>query len=187
MVNNNEVLNAQEAADFLGAHVETIRRLARRGDIPAYKIGKDWRFRKDALITWAETHYLRHKSPLVLVIDDDAGLRKLMKRYLEAEDYKVYLASDGNEGMEYLKKESVDLILLDLKMPGMNGPAFLREFRKMEEIIPVIITTGYPDSELMAEAIKYGPFTLLPKPIEKKGLIQTAGILLSGAIGVRKR
>ena len=159
-------LTAREAADFLGAHIETVRRLARKGDIPAYKMGKDWRFQKKALSHWAESHYLRRKPPIVLVIDDDAGVRKAMKRYLERDGYRVLVASDGANALSWLNKETVNVILLDLKMPGMNGPMFLSEFRKAHVPLPIIITTGYPDGGLMAEAIPYGPFTLLGKPIE---------------------
>ena len=180
MKKNIEILNAQEAADFLGAHVETIRRLARKGEIPSYKVGKDWRFRKEALISWAETQHLRRKPPFVLVIDDDAGVRKLIKRYLEAEAYRVCLASDGAEGLAWLNRESVNLILLDLKMPGMNGPEFLRRCREANVNLPVIVITGYPDSDLMTEAMRYGPITLVAKPIEREPLIQTVHILLNG-------
>ena len=172
MVNNSQVLNAKEAAEFLGAYVETIRRLARKGDIPAYKIGKDWRFRKEALKKWAETHHLRHKPACVLVIDDDNGVRKLMRRFLEAESYRVCLASDGAEGLEWLNRESINLIILDLKMPGMNGPEFLKEMRKKNEYLPVIVVTGYPDGDLMAKALLYGSITLLAKPVDEKAFIR---------------
>ena len=180
MKKNNEVLNAQEAADFLRAHVETIRRLARKGDIPAYKIGKDWRFRKEALINWAETQPLRRKTPCVLVIDDEDSVRKLLRRFLEADGYRVCLASDGIEGLAWLNRESVNLILLDLKMPGMNGAEFLKEMRKMNEYLPVIVVTGYPDGDLMAEALCYGPFTLLAKPIDREQFVRTVGTTLNG-------
>ena len=56
MTMNADVLNSQEAARLLGAHVETIRRMARRGAIPAYKIGKDWRFNKIALLNWSQSN-----------------------------------------------------------------------------------------------------------------------------------
>jgi len=180
MVKNSEVLNAKEAAEFLGAYVETIRRLARKGDIPAYKIGKDWRFHREALISWTETQHLRRKPPCVLVIDDDDGIRKLMKRFLETEGYHVCLALDGIEGLAWLNRESVNLIILDLKMPGMNGPEFLKEMHKMNERLPVIVVTGYPDGDLMAEAIRYGPLTLLAKPIDLEQLILTIGTVLNG-------
>lgn len=180
MASDNEVFNAKEAAEFLGAYVETIRRLARKGELPAYKIGKDWRFRKEDLLTWAKTHYLQRKPPKILVIESDAGVRKLMNRYLETESYQVRFTSEGAEGLEWLKRESIDLIVLGLKMPGMNGPAFLRQFRKDKGTVPVIVTTGYPDGELMAEAIKYGPITLIAKPIDKRQLIEAVGTALNG-------
>jgi len=181
MKKDNQVLNAKEAADFLRAHVETIRRLARKGDIPAYKIGKDWRFRRDALMDWAETYRWHLKPDVVLIIDNDAGVRKLLKRFLEVDGYRVCLASDGAEGLAWLKRESVDLILLDLKMPGMNGPAFLHEFRKEQGTLPVIVVTGYPDSDLMLEAMKYGPLTLIAKPIDREQVIRTVHTALNGA------
>lgn len=181
MKKNDEVLNAQEAANFLGAHVETIRRLARKGDIPAFKIGKDWRFRREVLLRWEERYHLRRKPHLVLVIDDDDAVRKLIKRFLEAEAHRVCLASDGAEGLALLNRESVNLVLLDLKMPGMNGPEFLREFRKTNPNAPVIIVTGYPDSDLMTEVMRYGPITLVAKPIERELLLQAVRTVLNGA------
>ena len=51
-------------------------------------------------------------------------------------------------------------------MPGMNGPEFLKEMRKISHELPVIVATGYPDGDLMVEALRHGPFTLLAKPIE---------------------
>jgi two-component system response regulator (stage 0 sporulation protein F) len=183
MVNNSDVFNAKEAAEFLGAYVETIRRLARKGEIPSYKVGKDWRFRKEALINWAETQPLRLKPRCVLVIDDDAGIRKLMRRYLEAEGYRVCLASDGAEGLAWLNRESVNLILLDLKMPGMNGPEFLKKKHNINPGAPVIVVTGYPDGDLMKKALPYGPLTLLAKPIDREQLMQAVRTAINGSHG----
>jgi excisionase family DNA binding protein len=180
MEKNHDVLNAREAADFLGAHVETLRRLARKGKIPSYKMGKDWRFRKKALMEWAEKDHLQRKPLAVLVIDDEEGVRKMVRRFLEAEGYRIYLAASGNEGLSIVNREPIHLILLDLKMPGMNGAMFLREFRKAHGNLPVIMVTGYPDSHLMLEAMKYGPLTLIAKPVDKRQLIQAVGTALHG-------
>ena len=147
--------------------------------IPAYKIGKDWRFRRDALTGWAETHFLRSRPHSVLVIDDDAGVCKLIKRFLEAEGYRVFLSSDGSEGLECVKREPIDLVVLDLRMPGMNGPAFLKEIHKLDHEFSVIIATGYPDGDLMAEAIQYGPFTLIAKPINREHFIHSVRTALN--------
>ncbi|MCF8108043.1 MAG: response regulator [Desulfohalobiaceae bacterium] len=184
MIQNAEILNAHEAAEFLGAHVESIRRLARKGKLPAYKIGKDWRFRKGALMEWAESHHQRCSPPCVLVVDDDAGVRRVIKRILESEGYQVRLASNGTQGLECLDRESIDLIVLDLKIPEMSGPDFLDQFRKEHGVIPVVIITGYPESSLMQEAMKYGPFTLLAKPIDRNQFVQAVHLALNNSIYV---
>ena len=63
-----DVLNNRDAADYLGAHVETVRCLAKRGDIPSYKVGKDWRFSKNALCRWIATHHERSRSAHILSV-----------------------------------------------------------------------------------------------------------------------
>lgn len=180
MIMIDDVLNAQEAAKLLGAHVETIRRMARKGKIPAFKVGKDWRFRQAALLNWSETNPdLRRKANL-LVIDDDAGVRKLMHRYFEPMGYALRSTASGVEGLECINKDAIDIVLLDLAMPVMDGPVFMRELRKIQPDIPVIIVTGYPDGKLMMEASRFGPLMLIPKPIEKKMLLSAVNLALNG-------
>ena len=182
MRNSGDVLTTREAADLLRAHVETVRRLARREEIPAYKIGKDWRFRRDALLRWAETHHLRHREPHVLVIDDDKMIRDLLRQLLGPEGYRVATASEGEEALRYVSHGPPDLVLLDLKMPGMNGVEFLRRFREEHADVPVMVITGYPDSDLMAQAMRCGPVTLLAKPVKKTVLLRAVHIALSGSL-----
>ena len=185
MAQKSDVLNAREAADFLGSHVETVRRLARRGDIPSFKMGKDWRFRKEALLLWADSHHLRNRSARVLIVDDEEYLRHLIKGLLEPEGCQVYAASNGEDGLTCVSLQGIDLILLDLKMPGMNGPTFLFELRKTHKNLPVIIVTGFPDSDLMAEALEAtgdGPIMLLPKPFSPKQLIGSVHMALKGTL-----
>lgn len=181
MNGSDDVLNAQAAADYLGAHVETVRRLARKGKIPAFKVGKDWRFQRRALLRWIDEHHLRTHPPCVLVVEDEEIARELVKNFLEEKGYRVHLAWDGREGLGCVNNERVDLVLLDLQMPVMNGPEFLRELRQRNQHLPVIILTGYPDSDLMTEALRYGPFTLLAKPFQGKALMQAVDAVLNGA------
>ena len=75
------VMNAKEAAQFLGAHVETIRRLARKGEVPAYKVGKDWRFRREALVEWVDGHPVRQKLPNILIVDEEEPIRNLVELF----------------------------------------------------------------------------------------------------------
>lgn len=187
MPDHSNVLSTQEAADYLGAHIETIRRLARRGEIPAYKIGKDWRFRRDALLRWGETHYLRRWEPQVLVVDDDEMIRDILRRYLEPEGYRVTTAADGEAALRHVADTTPDVVLLDLQMPGMDGVEFLRRFREEHADIPVVVVTGYPDSEMMAQALKYTPLMMLPKPIVQTGLLDTVRLALGARQSTERR
>lgn len=178
MTSHSDVLNTGEAAEFLGAHVETIRRLARKGKIPSFKIGKDWRFRKEDLLQWAETHHLRSQPPTILVVDDDASVRDLVRQILEKQGYQVREAADGIEGLGLFNRENVFLILLDLEMPEMNGAEFLIRLRQFDKDVPVILITGFPDSQLIMEAMQQSPVMLLPKPVEKDLLIRVVDVFL---------
>ncbi len=177
-----DVLDAHEAGWFLGAHIETVRRLARIGKLPAYKMGKDWRFSKTALTRWIETHHMRQRSPLVLVVDDEKSIRVTVALFLEKEGYRVAAAADGKQALEAVNREMPNLVLLDLVMPDMDGVAVLKALHSLNPDVPVIIVTGYPDSTLMAQALLYPPVTLLPKPVDSKVLLRTVRRLLHGTI-----
>lgn len=171
-------LNVRQAAKFLGVHTETVRRLARRGELPAFKVGRNWRFRREALLRWAETHRLRERKPHVLVVDDERSIRDLVCRALEPEGCVVHTAADGEEGLRQVAERPPDLVFLDLHMPGMDGPGFLRRFREDHPNTPVVVVTGYPDGDLMLEASRLGTILLLAKPIRVDQLIQAVRVTL---------
>jgi excisionase family DNA binding protein len=175
-----DVLDVHEAGWLLGAHIETVRRLARRGGVPAYKVGKDWRFSKQALNRWIETHHVRQRSPLVLVVDDEKSIRVTVASFLEKDGYRVAVAENGKQAVEAAQRELPDLVLLDRVMPDMDGVAVLKALHSLNPDLPVIIVTGYPDSKSMAEALRYPPVTLLPKPVNKDVLLRTVRRLLHG-------
>ena len=81
----------------------------------------------------------------ILVVDDEKNIRLLYKAELEDEGYKVLTASNGLEALDVLKKETVDLVLLDIKMPEMSGSEFLRYIRQFNQTLPIIISTAYGD------------------------------------------
>ena len=171
-------LDAREAAEFLGAHVETIRRLARRSEIPAYKIGKNWRFRKDALRHWAETQHLRVRKPTVLVVDDEPAVCNVVRRVLEDTGYRVTTVGSGAEALQVMRAGLPDLIILDLAMPGLDGVATLEGIREQAGGVPVLIHTGYPDTDLMAQALKLSPVMLLAKPAPRSKLLEAVRLAL---------
>ena len=179
MPDNQSMLSAREAAEYLRVHVETIRRLARKGELPRYKIGRQWRIPKDALIEWAAAHP-REPSARILVVDDEESFRKTVWHFLEGAGFRAEMAANGAEALDLARRGPPDLVLLDLVMPGMSGVDVLKELHRTDPDVPVVIVTGYPDSALMAEALRCAPVTLLPKPVEKSTLIKTVKRVLNG-------
>lgn len=179
MSNTSDSLTTREASVFLNAHVETVRRQARKGNIPSFKIGKDWRFRKEDLIKWSQTHHLRNQVSSVLIVDDESAIRSFLRKIFRAKGFMVFEAENGKVGLQYIKNETVNLILLDLKMPEMNGAEFLTELRQKKINIPVVLITGYPESHLIQDAMQYSPLLLMAKPLDKKKLMDTVGAVIT--------
>ncbi len=171
-MSDTEMLSAQAAAAFLGVHVETIRRLARTGVLPRMKVGRQWRFAKAALLEWAETnHEPKPKAAHILIVDDDRSMRNSVGYLLSDAGYDAAAAENGAEALELIKERRPDLILLDLQMPVMDGATALGKIKEIDRNIPVIIVTGYPDSELMNRALRHGPLLVLAKPVSKTHLL----------------
>lgn len=101
----------------------------------------------------------------ILVIDDELGPREAL-RFIFKDRYNVITADSGIKGIEVIKNRRVDIIILDLKMPGMNGIETLAEIRKYDENVPVIILTGYGDMETARKAMHYGAIEFISKPFE---------------------
>ena len=111
-----------------------------------------------------------NKKSRILVIDDDFIVRQSCARILE-QDYEVHLAEDGQNGLAALAAESFHLVLLDLKLPDMNGVDILRQGPDNFPDVPVIIITGYPSIKSAVEAIKIGAFDYITKPFEPEVLL----------------
>ena len=186
MTVKDDILKVRDAAALLGVHIETIRRMARKGDIPAFKIGKDWRFRRTALFKWIEKTSNTSKLPHLLVVDDDRAVCKNIRRILEPLGHILKIAHDGIKGLESFIAHPADLVLLDLNMPAMNGVEFLKHLRKINSGMPVIVVTGYPQSEMMYQAMQYGPMLLLPKPIDKRQLLATVETVIRQPLKTRR-
>ncbi|UCF18864.1 MAG: sigma-54-dependent Fis family transcriptional regulator [Gemmatimonadota bacterium] len=109
----------------------------------------------------------------VLVIDDEAGVRRTLGMILEDEGYQVITASDGKEGLERAIKEAPDLILCDIRMPRLDGLEFLEAYRKANGEALVITITAYGSNELAVEAMKKGAYDYLPKPFTTAEVVLT--------------
>jgi excisionase family DNA binding protein len=179
-----EVLDAYEAADLLGAHVETVRRLARRGDIPSFKLGSEWRFSREALRRWFSEQRPR-EAPAVLVVDDDPRVLRSLTRMIERLGCRAQGAANGPAALELVERSAPDLILLDLQMPGMNGPELLDRLRPRHPDLPVVIVTGHPDSDLMQRASQHAPIMVLPKPTHATQIERTVRAVLGDRLPAR--
>lgn len=100
----------------------------------------------------------------VLVVDDDAGVRRSVNLLLEEEGYEVSTAADGEEGLETAGEAHPDIILCDVKMPNMGGLDFLEAYREEDGDGLVIMITAYGSTDLAIEAMKKGAYDYLPKP-----------------------
>ena len=160
-----EILTIRDVATYLKLPVSTVYRLAERRDLPGHKVGRQWRFHKSVLDEWFRHHAASARSS-ILVVDDDEAIREVLVSALESKQRDVLTAASGEEALETIKTRAVDLVLLDLSMPGLNGVETFREIQNLRPGLPVVIVTGYPDSDLMARALEIGPFTMISKPVD---------------------
>jgi PAS domain S-box-containing protein len=113
------------------------------------------------------------KGPHVLIVDDDYAIRESLRLVLEEKHFDVTTAEGGNQALELMGQDVPDIVVLDLLMAGLNGPSTLKEIRKKWGLIPVILYTGYPDGDLLVQAMESSPFTMLAKPCPLKLFVST--------------
>lgn len=106
------------------------------------------------------------KNKNILVVDDEASMRKNIKDILTLEGYTVYEAENGISGIEIVKNQKMDLVLLDFNMPLMDGFEALSEIKKINSDLPVIILTAFGTNERVIEAMKNGAYDYMEKPFE---------------------
>lgn len=100
----------------------------------------------------------------VLVIDDESSIRMACEKILTGAGYQVETAADGEAGVECLRRGDYDVALIDLKMPGLDGMAVLKQGLQLDPHLVAIVITGYPSYESAVEAIKAGAYDYIPKP-----------------------
>ena len=109
----------------------------------------------------------------ILVVDDDAIVIKSCRRILEAEGFEVSSVPSADKALEELKSYDFDLLLIDVKMPKHDGMYLMREIKKNWPEIPIIIMSGYPTSETIAEVLKLGATLFIPKPFKPDELVKS--------------
>jgi DNA-binding response OmpR family regulator len=124
----------------------------------------------------------------ILVIDDEDQIRKIFRQTFKKEDYRVETVESGNKGIERIKRQTYDLIFLDLSMPGMTGIETLRALRKIDSKVPIYVITGFYEAyfdELKKLGKENIEFEVLNKPFTSKQILMvTKSILAQNGKGV---
>jgi len=102
----------------------------------------------------------------ILVVDDDTIVIKSCRRILEAEGFEVTTVPSADEALEKIKAYDFDLVVMDVKMPKHDGIFLMREFKKNWPDIPIIVMSGYPTPETIADVLRLGAIQFIPKPFK---------------------
>jgi two-component system nitrogen regulation response regulator NtrX len=113
------------------------------------------------------------------VIDDEAAIRDSLRMILEYEHYGFIGAGSGQEGLAAIQRERPDMVLLDIKMPGMDGMEVLRKIRTVDETVPVVMISGHGTTSTAVDAIKSGAIDFLDKPLSSERVIVTVQNVLA--------
>jgi excisionase family DNA binding protein len=194
-VTENGYLNTAEALAYLRTTQRTLYRLLATGKIPAVRIGHQWRFRKTDLDRWVEERAGRLPLPKngpavvaasrarrVLVADDEAGVREILTSILAMTGCEIDAVPDGVEALARLRTYSYDLVITDLRMPGMEGIELAQQAKRLWPAVKIILITGYPTQSSAIDAVNIGVDGYLTKPFHPMDvLIATARVLELGS------
>lgn len=110
------------------------------------------------------------KTPFILVVDDEESMRDACSKILKKDGFLADTAKDGSAGLEKIEKNKPDLVLVDLKMPGISGMEVLEKIKEIDPNIISVVITGYSTVESAVEAMKKGAYDFLPKPFSPEEL-----------------
>ncbi len=118
-------------------------------------------------------------NPTVLVVDDEANIRRALRMVLDPEGYAVVEAESAEKALEVLATEPVDLALFDIKLPGMDGLTLLSRARELWRDLPVIVISGHADTSDVVDAVKRGAADFFPKPVDRDRVLVSVRNALS--------
>jgi len=101
----------------------------------------------------------------ILVVDDESAVCEMLKKFLTKKNYEVYTALNGEDALSVVKEERPHIVLLDIKMPKMDGIECLRQIREIDKEVGVIMITAVKDEEIGREALELGAFDYVTKPL----------------------
>ena len=188
-------LTTEEVLEYLQVNLRTVYRLIKAGKIPAVRVGRQWRFRKRDIDAWLDSQRPRSERPAVptpqaaarstrqrvLVVDDEASIRDLLSKTLALAEYEVDTAPDGTSALDRMRAFTYDLLIADLKMPGMDGLTLIRQAKRIKADLPVIIITGFSTESSAIEAVNLGVAGYLTKPFRVPQVLAAASKALGAS------
>lgn len=102
----------------------------------------------------------------ILIVDDEAGMQRLLSRVLERQGYETLTVGSAADALQLIESDSFDLVLTDIQMPGMNGLELLREIKAFDPSLPIIVVTAYGTVESAVESLRAGAYDYITKPFE---------------------
>jgi nitrogen regulation protein NR(I) len=111
----------------------------------------------------------------ILLVEDDAGIGDTVRRVLVGEGYEVALETDGNDGLARASKDTFNVVITDLKLPGLSGLELVRQLHVIQPRLPIILATAYGSTQTAIEATKLGAYDYLLKPFDIPQLIELVG------------
>jgi excisionase family DNA binding protein len=182
MMTDDQFMTTEEVLEYLHLNLKTVYRLIKSGKLPAVRVGRQWRFRKRDLDAWFETGAAAREHdtgsadrPSLLIVDDERSVRELIAATLSAAEpgYDITVAADGPSALAMLGTKAFDVLIADLKMPGMDGLTLIREARAQSPDLPVVIITAVPSQTSAIDAVNLGVSGYLTKPF-RSAQIQAA-------------
>jgi DNA-binding NtrC family response regulator len=131
------------------------------------------------IFTWSND--LPENKPKILVVDDEQGILDALKKVFEKEGLRVATAQDGEDALCLIEIERPDLIFLDISMPGMSGLEALQEIKKRKRHLPVVAMTGHGTMQTAIEAVKFGAYDYISKPLRRDKILLIANRALEMA------
>jgi excisionase family DNA binding protein len=179
------LLTTEEVLAYLQVNLRTVYRLIKAGKIPAVRVGRQWRFRKRDIDAWLDSQrtqsggstpaaLVRHGRARILVVDDEASIRDLLAKTLALAEYDVDTASDAATALSRVRVSEYDLLIADLRMPGMDGLTLVRQVKGIRAELPVIIITGFSSETSAIEAVNLGVAGYLRKPFRVPEVLAAA-------------
>ena len=171
----DELMTASELADYLKVELRTVYRYLRELQLPAIRLGGRWRFRRGDIDQWLlqphPLHAPKRQQPRILVVDDDDHFRSMVLDFLQAEGYDVQGAETGEAALALLREGTFELLLVDLRLPGMNGIELIHQAKRLNPRAHIIILTAYGAKESAIDALRLGVSDYLEKPLRNLGVL----------------